>query len=702
DLDQCAPTGPETVSTQSLGLSPSNPALAPTAVGPVHQDRAFCHNIARLGAEAADALDHAHGLGILHRDIKPANLLVDPHGALWITDFGLARFPSDLSLTHTGDMVGTLRYMSPEQALARRGVVDQRTDIYALGLTLYELLTLRPAFDGRDHQELLRQIALDEPVSPRRLNPAVPRDLETIVLKAIAKDPSSRYTTAQDLAADLRRFMDDQPILARRPGAPERALRWARRHKELVATAAAILVLALTISTAAIWAQARKTEMQARQTELANKRRVAFVIESYPLLHRLGTGAIRDASGQLLSGQAGTVTGEEASQILEQWLRIFQQAIELPPNDLKSREVIARAYSRLGYTHWMLSCAKATKDGLEPRLLAEALADYRTSVDLLEKLLVDSPGNPIIRRYLAEALGLGNMGCCLRSALRDEEAEPLYRRAIQIRRELLGGTGSCCAADIRARADVAGELDDLPYLVSTVHFMTGMLDGKGRVAEADRMRRQLEDDIVAVAARLSEPNFQSRRRMWAGQLTTGQIPLFDGSRRRDARINHRLALILEPNNAIALNNLAWSLASVPGDPWFDPAQGLALARKAVAIEPNEWTYLNTLGVAAFRARDWETATKVLQQSITFTGGEAHDFFFLAMTYWHQGNKKEAREMFDRAVAWTDKNKPNDPELRQFRAEAAALLGQPSKKSKPGTHQAETDEGLRESTPAKTS
>ena len=230
---------------------------APTPIGPMHQDGAFCRDVARLGVEAADALDHAHGLGILRRDIKPANLMIDPHGALWITDFGLARVPSDLSLTSTGDMVGTLRYMSPEQALARRGVVDQRTDIYSLGVTLYELLTLQPALDGRDHQELLRQIALDEPVSPRRLNSAVPRDLETIVLKAMAKDPSSRYATAQELAADLRRFMVDQPVLARRPGVLERILRWARRRKELVATAAAILVLALTISTTAIWAQAR-------------------------------------------------------------------------------------------------------------------------------------------------------------------------------------------------------------------------------------------------------------------------------------------------------------------------------------------------------------------------------------------------------------------------------------------------------------
>ncbi len=194
-----------------------NLALATTVEKPTRLDREFCHNAARLGTEAADALDHAHGLGIVHRDIKPANLLIDPDGSLWITDFGLARYRSDLSLTHTGDMVGTLRYMSPEQALARRDVVDQRTDIYSLGITLYEQLTLQHAFDGRDHQELLRQIALDEPTLPRRLNPAIPRDLETIVLKAMAKEPSHRYTTAQELAADLRRFLEDKPI---RRGAP--------------------------------------------------------------------------------------------------------------------------------------------------------------------------------------------------------------------------------------------------------------------------------------------------------------------------------------------------------------------------------------------------------------------------------------------------------------------------------------------------
>jgi serine/threonine protein kinase len=663
----------------------SGARLVSTAVGPMHQERPFFQYVARLGAEAADALDHAHGLGILHRDIKPANLLVDPQGSLWITDFGLARLPSDLSLTRTGDVVGTLRYMSPEQALARRGVVDQRTDVYSLGVTLYELLTLRPAFDGRDHQELLRHIALDEPIAPRRSNPAVPRDLETIVLKAMAKEPSGRYATAQDLAADLRRFLDDRPILARRPGMLERTLRWARRRKELLATAAAIFLVALTVSTAAIWNQARKLALQAHETELANQRRVALLIESYSIIHRLGTDAIVAAIGKLFPSRPGAEVGEEASQILDQWLRFFRQAVELPPNDKASREVIARAYSRLGYTHWMMSLAKATDGRLEPEMLAEAQAEYRRSIDLLDKLLADAPHDPKIRRYLSEALGLGNMGCCLRSALQMKESESLYRRAMDLRRDLLCGAHSDGMDDVGAEADLAGQLDDLPYLVSTAHLLAALAEHNGNGVEAERLHRQLKDDVVAVAARLSDPKYLPRRRAWAAQLTTSNLPLFDSGNRRDVVLNQRLALVLDPDNGPTLNNLAWSLASVPGEPWFDPTEALALARKAVANNPGESNFLNTLGVAAFRAGDWKTAAKALRESMARSGGEAYDLFFLAMTSWHQGNKQEAREFYDRAVAWTDKFKPNDAELRQFRAEAASLLGLPTPKPQSAGH-----------------
>src|SRR5439155_9647493 len=136
--------------------------------------------------EAAEALEHAHRQGVVHRDVKPANLLLDARGHLWVTDFGLAQFHADAGLTHTGDLLGTLRYMSPEQASGRPGLLDHRADVYALGATLYELLTLRPPFDGRSRPELLRQIADDEPPRPRSLDRAVPAELETIVVKAMS------------------------------------------------------------------------------------------------------------------------------------------------------------------------------------------------------------------------------------------------------------------------------------------------------------------------------------------------------------------------------------------------------------------------------------------------------------------------------------------------------------------------------------
>src|SRR5262249_38286653 len=149
--------------------------------------------VAELGIQAAEALDFAHEHGIIHRDIKPANLLLDAESRLWVTDFGLAQVQGDARMTMTGDLVGTLRYMSPEQALAKRVVVDHRTDVYSLGATLYELLTLAPVFGGTDRQELLRQIAFEEPRPLRRLKRTIPAELETIVLKALEKNPAERY-----------------------------------------------------------------------------------------------------------------------------------------------------------------------------------------------------------------------------------------------------------------------------------------------------------------------------------------------------------------------------------------------------------------------------------------------------------------------------------------------------------------------------
>jgi serine/threonine protein kinase len=227
--------------------------------------------VAGLGRQAALALEHAHQVGIIHRDIKPANLLLDPRGQIWITDFGLAQVGVDGGLTLTGELLGTLRYASPEQTRGRPGLVDHRTDIYSLAATLYELLTLRPLFEGRDRNELLQRIADEEPRLPRALRPSVPGDLETVLLKALAKDAADRYATAQEMALDLERFLEYRPILARRPTLAERMRKWARRHPFVIAAGAVVCLLLLTgslVSTVLIYNERRKTEAAYRRERL--------------------------------------------------------------------------------------------------------------------------------------------------------------------------------------------------------------------------------------------------------------------------------------------------------------------------------------------------------------------------------------------------------------------------------------------------
>jgi eukaryotic-like serine/threonine-protein kinase len=226
----------------------------PPGARPARGDRPSPRLAAELGQQAAQALHFAHEQGVLHRDVKPSNLLVEDSGRLWVGDFGLARITGGGDLTETGAAMGTLRYMSPEQALGPRAAVDHRTDVYALGATLYELITLRPAFDGDDRFELFRRIVQEEPSPPRRIDPAIPRDLETIVLTAMAKDPAKRYTTALELADELGRFLQGRPICARPPGAIDHAARWMRRHKPAVAAAAvALLVAVMVLGGAAFW-----------------------------------------------------------------------------------------------------------------------------------------------------------------------------------------------------------------------------------------------------------------------------------------------------------------------------------------------------------------------------------------------------------------------------------------------------------------
>jgi serine/threonine protein kinase len=203
----------------------------------------FFETVARLMLQAAHALEHAHEFGIVHRDIKPGNLLLDGHGVLWVTEFGLAQFHTDTGITRTGDIPGTLRYMSPEQASGQRGLLDQRSDVYSLGATFYEFLTLEPIFRGRDVQYLLNQILHAEPRGLRQIDKTIPVELETIILKSVSKSPADRYRSAGDLAADLQRYLEHKPILARRPTLVDRMHKWSRRHPSVVVAGVLLLLV---------------------------------------------------------------------------------------------------------------------------------------------------------------------------------------------------------------------------------------------------------------------------------------------------------------------------------------------------------------------------------------------------------------------------------------------------------------------------
>jgi WD40 repeat protein/serine/threonine protein kinase len=250
-----AGSGRTSADSPAAGLEPAEASSGLASAGPSSDTShwasqpgaSYARTIARVGLQVAEALAHAHGQGILHRDIKPSNLLLDVEGNVWVTDFGLAKSDDAEALTEAGDIVGTVRSMAPERF---RGESGPGSDIYGLGVTIYELLTLRPAFDEGDRAHLITEILQTDPPPPRSVDAKIPRDLETIVLKAMAKHPADRYGSAGALAEDLRRFLDDRTILARRSSVSERLWQWCKRNPALAAATitAAVLIGFLAVS----------------------------------------------------------------------------------------------------------------------------------------------------------------------------------------------------------------------------------------------------------------------------------------------------------------------------------------------------------------------------------------------------------------------------------------------------------------------
>jgi serine/threonine protein kinase len=352
-------------------------ALSTQFSGP--KTRNFYRTAARLVAEAADALEHAHSVGIVHRDVKPGNLIVDETGKLWVTDFGLARVGPDAGLTMSGDLVGTLRYMAPEQALARHGLADHRVDVYGLGCTLYELLTGQPAVHGNDKAEVLRTIAFEEPVVPRKLDKAIPAELETVTLKCLAKNPAERYATAGELADDLRRWLSDQAIKAKPPSLRQKAAKWVRRHQPLVRAAAAIgLVAVAAVAALAGLAWHKNGQLKAAYAEAERGRRLA-------------QRALDEMSSQVIDGwlaKQDKLT-EEHKTFLKKALQYYTELASEAGNDEAMRTALMAAHARVGHIHLMLGQT------------AEAERAYYQALALLQQLVADSP-TPAYRHELAK------------------------------------------------------------------------------------------------------------------------------------------------------------------------------------------------------------------------------------------------------------------------------------------------------------
>jgi len=326
--------------------------------------------VARIGHQAACALHHAHSRGTLHRDIKPGNLLVDTGGSLWITDFGVAKALEADDATCTGDITGTLRYMAPERF---KGHTDARSDIYSLGLTLFELLTRRPAFHDTDQSALIRTITLETIPRPRRIDPEIPRDFETIVLKATARDPDRRYPTAEELAADLNRFLENRPIEARRTTPFERSWLWCRRNPVPAGLAAAVLFLLVIVAvTASVgYVQTRNANLQVSRA-LGGERSQREKAEAVSKLAREVLDGIysRFTAGHIAgqpdvtleNSQGDTITipvqavlSRETAVLLQDLLVFYDR---LAAQDADNRELqceTARAYQRVGMIHHYLS-----------------------------------------------------------------------------------------------------------------------------------------------------------------------------------------------------------------------------------------------------------------------------------------------------------------------------------------------------------
>jgi tetratricopeptide (TPR) repeat protein len=588
---------------------------------------AYFRTVANLGVQAALALEHAHALGVIHRDIKPANLLIDLGGNLWITDFGLARLQGSGELTATGDLIGTLRYMSPEQALAQRIGVDHRTDVYSLGMTLYELLTLEPAFGSRDRSELLRQIAFEEPRRPQLLNTALPTDLETIVLKAIAKNPMERYATAQELADDLERFLDDKPIRARRPSLFDRTIKWSRRHRTAVATGTAGVLVALAVLAGSVGWVVR--DRAARRAE--TRREVVRAVEQ---ARRLRAGSQWADALAAAERAEGLLLGNAADEQLHRLVSALAADLE---EDRRDRRVLARleeadmAGSRVNVAEHRLSTEQAVPEydgafreygidwrSMPPENAAARIAGKATEFRLALIAFLDKWESQLGARSARDQQQQAWLATML-GAIDPDPWRARIREAVR-----------------RKDFEALAKLADAPELAEQSPLTLQRL---GWLLCERAGRRELGIAVLRRAQARYVSDF------WINGTLGQQLRIASPPRREEAVRFCSVAVALQPSNAGALVNLANALKDQGN---LDEA--VACYRKAIDQRGDYADAYNNLGAALQDQGKLDLAVAALRTAITLRPDFTNAYNNLGSVLQDRGQLDEALAVYRKVIA----------------------------------------------------
>jgi tetratricopeptide (TPR) repeat protein len=487
---------------------------------------------ARMLATVADAVQYAHERGILHRDLKPANILLDAQGQPHVSDFGLAKRTAGAQtvdeLTVSGAIVGTPSYMAPEQAAASHGVLTTAADVYGLGAILYELLTGQPPCKGSDLFDTLRRLREEEPPAPRALNPRVDRDLETICLKSLHKEPGRRYAGARELAADLRRYLAGEPIEARPVGRLERLWRWCRR-RPFAAGAAAAFVLVAAVAFLLV-DQARRREHASNRGLVASRDKGRRVIDDF-CLKLSEDGWSEDPA-----------THAKRKQLLEAALRYYRDFLDDPEAEAPAREELVRTYFRIGDISGALGMPDKALDAFDrARAAAEAVLQVR-------------PGDTAARTDLARVHN--RLGMLHAAAGRSDEALRSYHQARDLLqalrdeapedRDTVGEMAVTCnnlgnlhgkrgqrdeaAAQYRACIDLNRDLcrhssdQQYPYaLAMSLGNLAGLLAGMGRREETWKCSDEANQLLRQVMA--LEPGVPRYRRELGRNLLNSGIRL---------------------------------------------------------------------------------------------------------------------------------------------------------------------------------